>query len=75
MCIEGSGQGIIDYSIYPNNIFSIELSGTSVSINGNALGFDTSRTQCAQSAYKTTEIFSSHVAEIAIDSGFADTIH
>ena len=50
------------------------MSATAVTINGNAMGFDTSRTECAQSSYRTVETFTSHVAEIAVETSFADTI-
>ena len=74
MCIEREGRGIIKYNIYPANHYELQISATTVTINGNAMGFDSSTSKCPYTTFVEAETFSWNVAELIIDSTLATSI-
>ena len=74
MCVERETQGIIKYNIYPANHYELQISATTVTINGNAMGFDTSSSKCPYTSFLGGETFSWNVAELIIDSTLATAI-
>ena len=62
------------YTIAFNTPYSLQISSSSVSIEGNLLGYDTSQSKCQHTAFLVGHSFSWVVAEVKIDSAFATTI-
>ena len=74
MCIEKDTQGIILYNVYPASHYELQISSTTVTVNGNAMGFDSSSSKCPYTSFLGIESFSWSVAELIIDSTLATAI-
>ena len=74
MCIEGKTQGLIKYNIYPAKHYELQISSVTVTINGNAMDFDSSSSKCPYTSFLGAETFSWNVAELIIDSTLASAI-
>ena len=59
---------------FPATANTYTFSGAGVTINGNAMGFDTTKTQCDNTAYLTSETFPWVVTELIIEENMATSL-